>query len=51
MSLLGLYGVSKNHAVTLLVMRDPLECQTGQGVAACAAFQCRILGLYARMED
>jgi len=38
------FEVSKNHTVTLLVMSDFSECQTGQGVAACAACQCRILG-------
>jgi len=34
-----------SHIVTLLVMSDFPECQTNQRVAACAACQCRILGL------
>jgi len=42
-----LYGVSKNHAVTLLVMNDFLECQMNQRVAAYAACQCRFLGIAA----
>jgi len=40
----GLHGVSKKHAVTSLVMSDFLECRMNQGVAACAACPCRILG-------
>ncbi|PCI42753.1 MAG: hypothetical protein COB41_08855 [Proteobacteria bacterium] len=41
----GLYGVVGNLVVTLWVMNDFLECQTSQRVAACAACQCRVLGI------
>jgi len=40
-----LHGVSTNHDVTLLVMKDLPEYQANQRVAACAEYQYRILGL------